>query len=428
LREAVFAPDRPRYGLKALCLSGWPLFLSMVACWAGCQSIDTTLLEGAEQCETGALFCGNACTACPQDGVASSFCQSDRCVARVCSQGFHPCATGCCLWTIEKIASITKPVTHLSLAVDSNNVTHLLYAIEEDLTHMRIEPSAQPQTDVVSYYPKRVSGIQVDSRDQPHIMFVYQEDYSAMLRHGVWSDGQWKLEAIAAVSDGSVSPSLEGYREAFCLNHDLPQAAFLGTDFQYQFGVKSGEQWQTETIPLMDTQMAIPMDGCRNGLDQAMLLFADNPDGYGNMRSVILATRSQPEKWYSRAIAERSSVSFLALRVGSDDTAHLLVGSSKSNSMEYAQVSPEKPVLIEWLANDPQGSIAVDSLQRVFVVRHAKDARKVVFSTRQDGAWQEHTVLEDVDVTTSPTIALDAQGYPILAFFNARRSALMLAR
>lgn len=169
-------------------------------------------MSAPDPCDADALRCDSACAQCPTEGVLSTGCAGERCVALTCdtAAGYASCDAGCCLSAPPPANATLPEVAHaedVALALTSRGAPVVMARSPRALSLILWDGQRWAQAPGPEVLPSsRAPRLALDREDTPHLFTVEQDPAGGLVHHQQQADGSWTR---AQLLDTATTPDAE---------------------------------------------------------------------------------------------------------------------------------------------------------------------------------------------------------------------------
>ena len=328
-------------------------------------------------------------------------------------------ATTWAAWQSETIASEGNVGAGCSLATDRWGRPHLSYV---DVTQERIMyarhtgSSWEIQTIASDVDVQGDTAIALDAFDKPYVIF--QDRKTEEVKYAYTSGTSWRMETIDEGTDYGLYVSISAWPVGPRVAYTVP--AGLNTHLKY--GFREGSSWQTEYV------VNTGSGGFFN------CIFVDNDDKphifyYGNSsQSIKHAVRGSSE-WSIEDIAEGIDCDAF---VGPDGKIHVSFPNVGSTGLNYALSTTGGSWKIENIpaavGAPTYSEICVNADGDIFISYFNLNQYNLHIVMKQGTTWTHERVATGGYIGQPHSIAPGPDGYPLIAYYDATRADLKIAR
>lgn len=321
------------------------------------------------------------------------------------------------VWNTEIVDSVGNVGKYNSIDVDNTGKVHISYydSTNQDLKYATgtLGSWATSTVDSIGVVGEYNSLVCIE--DDVHI--TYLDDSNSTLKHAAKSDGAWSLEVAATnVDEGS----------ALTANDGILYSSFISNSYKLYCAVKNGTAWMIEEVDV-SASFAKEMDiAVSDGT--VFISYIDN-----NANVLKAATRSSSGTWTAVVVDSVTMVNTLSWPSASGDSfgyLHMTYYDWGNQDLCYAMYNGSTWSLSKL---DESGGVCSaivsddNNKQHVFYIDLVLAKTPLSYITNSGAKWVTETVDQQGDVGEQSSIAVDADGFVHIAYYDDTNGTLNYA-
>jgi hypothetical protein len=315
-------------------------------------------------------------------------------------------------WTIETVASQGDVGAGCCLAVDQWGRPHISYADKTLETAMFASyngSSWEFETVASDVNVLGKTSLTFDAAGNPHILFL--DAKTGELDYAYLSGANWATERIdGGYGLGEAASALAWPAE--------PRAGYYKLGYRYAY--REGGSWHTE---LITSKFGGSIELFLDDADRPNAVYSSTGD-----RSIERAIR-EDDVWSTDNIAEGIDPDAV---LGPDDKIHVSFAGLNNDGLNYVVSTVGGSWKFENVKNvvgtPGYTQICVNVSGEVYISYFNFNKHNLHVMTKRDGVWGHELVATGTYVGNPHSLALGADGYPLLAFYDGGKGDLKLAR
>lgn len=333
-------------------------------------------------------------------------------------------------WRLQVVDEEGSRGRYSSLALDAEGRAHIAYTDNDRqaVMYARQEGSGWQIETVDAGAPTGNTTLHLDSRGQPHVVFIGRSGSDAVLKYATLDASGWHA-AVILVPAGSYT---QARYSSFALDAaDRPHITYeerASDQHQLKYVYRDGTGWHSETV----------VTASSGGILSSLQIGADGAPRVaycGGGDPFLGYAYRDGSGWHAEQLAVDSwgEGSNCSLAVNTDGQPHLSFRGPGHAALIYAYKGSSGWVRETAHYSIPgdvgySTSLLLDSTGQPRIAFYEAGLHDLIYAYRQANTWHVETVQRSwQDVGFSPSLALDRQGRPHISYFAHGRDDLMYA-